>query len=106
MSAPPFTVRLSPALRSIVREVAGAEDQAEAIRALLILGAERAGLDLATLEPDIAAVLARRLAPDVRVALKKLYAQADTTRIQSEYNPSNGRLEPMDDPFGSIGIEV
>lgn len=107
MSAPPFSIRLSPALRQLLIDVAGSEDAADALRALLILGATQAGLDTAALRRDTAAVLALELTPGVQTALQAVYSQGNTKRIQSEYNVSNGRSEPtMDDPLGNIGIEV
>jgi hypothetical protein len=117
MSAPPFTVRLSPALRQLLAQVAHTEDRADALRALLILGAAQAGLDTAALQRDTAALLALDLAPDVQAALQAMYSPENTTRIQREYNhreptvtstgnEQNGRLELDDDPLLGIGIEV
>lgn len=115
-------VRVTPALRAVVDQ-AGTVNAAA--RALLLLGAHRAGFDLTGLDRDVAGLLAEDLVPDVHAALRQLYGhlvgsppampEPPTVAVEPaaimEYatvdtSPDDARVDPPpDDPF-AVGIDV
>lgn len=107
-------VRVSPALRGLIDQVGPVNP---ATRALLVLGAAAAGLELRGLEREVAALLSTELAPSTQDALRRLFAQLPSTaQHPCETTPSGAEPEPADemlpledvpdDPFANIGIEV
>lgn len=107
-------VRVSPALRGLIDQVGPVNP---ATRALLVLGAATAGLELRGLEREVAALLGAELAPGTQEALRQLFAQlpssahqvnhATLVRNEPEPNDDVPSLEDApDDPFANIGIDV
>jgi hypothetical protein len=107
-------VRVSPALRGLIDQVGPVNP---ATRALLVLGAAAAGLELRGLEREVAALLGAELAPATQKALHQLFAQlpesshqiVSTSPVRDEPEPNDNAsaLEDVpDDPFAGIGIDV
>lgn len=107
-------VRVSPALRALIDQAGPVN---AATRALIILGAEAVGLDLTSLEREVAGLLAEDLAPQVLVGLKKTLLQLTehievTSVLQSAHESLSVSLvtastaSSEDNPFTLIGIEV
>jgi hypothetical protein len=107
-------VRVSPALRGLIDQVGPVNP---ATRALLVLGAAAAGLELRGLEREVAALLSAELAPQTEEALRRLFAQLPSSAHQGHHAiPMYAEPEPTDDvpaledlpadPFASIGIDV
>jgi hypothetical protein len=103
-------VRVTPDLRQLIDQV-GAVNPAS--RALILLGAAAAGLDLHGLEREIARLLAADLDERVQAGLRQLLtstthsAVALPPTIHQQALLSEPPSEPaVDDPFASIGIEV
>ncbi|MBP1466182.1 hypothetical protein EYB53_010740 [Candidatus Chloroploca sp. M-50] len=65
-------VRVSAPVRHLIDQVGAVNP---ATRALLLLGAARAGLDLRGLDRELAIVLAAGLAPEVQTALREVFDQ-------------------------------
>lgn len=107
-------VRVSPALRGLIDQVGPVNP---ATRALLVLGATAAGLELRGLEREVAALLSTELAPCTQNALRQLFTRlsssdhqanhATSVRAELESNDDVPVLQDVpDDPFANIGIEV
>jgi hypothetical protein len=107
-------VRVSPTLRGLIDQVGPVNP---ATRALLVLGAAAAGLELRGLEREVAALLGAELAPNTQEALRRLFAQLPLStqqvgptapvRDEPELNDNAPALEDApDDPFAGIGIDV
>jgi hypothetical protein len=105
-------VRVRPALRALIDQAGPVN---AATRALIILGAEAAGLDLAGMEREIAGLLAENLAPNVLERLQHTLLQSSEVPVAqtviSNKFPEVGELDTgqhlgMTDLFAQIGIEV
>lgn len=107
-------VRVSPALRGLIDQVGPVNP---ATRALLVLGAAAAGLELRGLEREVAALLGAELEPHTQDALRRLFAHLPSAaQHSSEARPSDAVPKPADemtpvegvpdDPFANIGIDV
>lgn len=107
-------VRVSPALRGLIDQVGPVNP---ATRALLVLGAAAAGLELRGLEREVAALLGAELEPQTHDALRRLFTQLPSAAQHSpEAGPSDAVPEHADDvipaedvpddPFANIGIDV
>lgn len=107
-------VRVSPALRALIDQVGPVN---AATRALIILGAEAAGLDLAGMEREVAGLLAEDVASEVLRRLRHILLQyEDTENAKALSMPetipilssSTGSVtdSPIADLFTSIGIDV
>lgn len=107
-------VRVSPALRGLIDQVGPVNP---ATRALLVLGAAAAGLELRGLEREVAALLGTELAPNTQEALRRLFAQlpasskhvSSTSPVCDEPEPNDdvpALKDVPDDPFAGIGIDV
>lgn len=107
-------VRVSPALRGLIDQVGPVNP---ATRALLVLGAAAAGLELRGLEREVAALLGTELEPHIQNALRRLFAQLPSAvQHPHEDRPCGAVLAPADDvpliedvpddPFAGIGIDV
>ncbi|NJO82515.1 MAG: hypothetical protein HC828_06605 [Blastochloris sp.] len=77
-------VRTTSALRGLIDQVGPVNP---ATRALLILGADAAGLDLHGVERELAALLAADLHDEVRQALAVIYARLTGNGERQEYQP-------------------
>lgn len=107
-------VRVSPALRGLIDQVGPVNP---ATRALLVLGAAAAGLELRGLEREVAALLSAELDSHTQDALRRLFAQLPSTAHHPRKTmPLGTAAEPADevtppedvpdDPFANIGIDV
>ncbi len=114
---PRIRVRLSPAMQSIVAQAQGGGSEAAAMRALLLLGAAHAGLDLAGVAREIAQAQGELLNPAVITALRAVQdASGGGSHLAATWQPPGSHLAatPNDDravsdggsdPF-SVGIDV
>ncbi|NCC30690.1 MAG: hypothetical protein EOM24_01555 [Chloroflexia bacterium] len=84
-------VRVSAPLRHLIDQVGAVNP---ATRALLLLGAARAGLDLRGLDRELAIVLAAGLAPEVQTALRDVFDQvhAATRTEQTPVHSHDGHV--------------
>jgi hypothetical protein len=126
-------VRVSTSLRAVIDQAGPVNP---ATRALIILGAANAGMDLRSLEREVAALLSAELTPDVHTALRQVFTHlatapkerstADQTPIPNHQPappvdtapPPEQADDPFtseeavlpdgqaDDPFATIGIDV
>jgi hypothetical protein len=120
-------VRVSATLRDLIDQVGPVNP---ATRALVVLGAAVAGLDLRGLEREVAALLGADLAPEVQAGLRQVYAQVAGIapgaaamdmaqsgmftcphhRMHQPRPRRHPRRQPRrtapDDPFSTIGIDV
>lgn len=106
-------VRVSPALRGLIDQVGPVNP---ATRALLVLGAAAAGLELRGLEREVALLLGAELAPEVRAALRQLFGsltgrepideQFLSAQLAPPFDDSEPTADPPDDPFAGVGIDV
>lgn len=103
-------VRVSAKLRALIDQVGPVNP---ATRALLVLGADAAGLELGGLEREIAGLLAADLDVAVRAALRDLLARVPARQAAAETRHKEEMLviappldELPDDPFTSVGIAV
>jgi hypothetical protein len=99
-------VRLAETLRGLLSDAAGAEDTALAMRALLVLGAASAGLDVRAFRREIASLMECDLAPGICASLRRLYDTCNTSVIHQPVGSVTPDEEELVDPFASIGIEV
>lgn len=104
----PLPVRASAALRALIDQAGPVN---AATRALIILGAEAAGLDLVGVEREAAALLAADLAPGVTDGLRRVLTQQERApgRAVEALIPArqDAPLEPAaGDPLGCIGWDV
>lgn len=105
----PLPVRASPALRALIDQAGPVN---AATRALIILGAETAGLDLAGIEREAASLLAAKLTPGVAEGLRRLVARPAHEPVRAEVAPipaPRGDPPPetaANDPLGGVGWEV
>lgn len=104
----PLPVRASAALRALIDQSGPVN---AATRALIILGAKAAGLDLTGVEREAAALLAADLAPGVADGLRRIVAQQNRQPGRVEAAPVADRQEVLrtptaNDPLGGIGWEV
>ena len=101
-SRPPMTtpmrllpVRVSPAVRGLIDQVGPVNP---ATRALLVLGAAAAGLELRELEREVAGLLSAELAPAIQEALRRLFARLSaSSKYVSFSSPVRDEPEPNDD---------
>ncbi len=101
-------VRVSTDLRAMIDQVGPVNP---ATRALLLLGADAAGLELSGLEREIAGLLAAPLDAAVHNRLRQIFTRIPTTRAHPEappaaQSPCPAMSEPSSDPFTNVGIEV
>ncbi|NJO82356.1 MAG: hypothetical protein HC828_05760 [Blastochloris sp.] len=123
-------VRTTSALRGLIDQVGPVNP---ATRALLILGADAAGLDLHGIERELAALLAADLHDEVRQALAMIYARLTGNGARQEYTPVPLEhqerppqpvvvamphvaieeatppapvIDPDNDPFANVGFDV
>lgn len=105
-------VRASPALRTLIDQAGPVN---AATRALIILGAEAAGLDLAGMEREVAGLLAENLTSNVLEGLQHTLLQSSgipVTRITATNSfadagePGTGQSFSVTDPLAEIGVEV
>jgi hypothetical protein len=108
-------VRVSPALRALIDQVGPVN---AATRALIILGAETAELDLTGMEREVAGLLTEDLASGVLDRLRRILLQGasdaaevtDTVSINDRGQSVEQRPTSIvglgDDPFAAIGVEV
>ncbi len=116
---PRIRLRLSPAMQAVVAHAQGAGPEATAIRALLILGAAQAGLDVSGVGREIAQAQIEPLHPAVITALRAVQhtEHEGGSRVAAGWQPGGSRVAatpveddvPPDvaesDPF-SFGIDV
>lgn len=107
-------VRVSPALRALIDQAGPVN---AATRALIILGAEAAGLDLDGMDREVAGLLVEDLALEVFDKLRPLLVQPEAGIPQTINNASiestgqcsaqpDQSIMHSDDPFAVIGVEV
>ena len=109
-------VRVSPALRALIDQAGPVN---AAARALIILGAEAAGLDLGGMEREVAGLLAENLIPALLEKLRRILVQEGEAAILRDDNVRGlvqndqsadlhvpPALTSLDDPFTAIGVEV
>lgn len=105
-------VRTTPTLRAVIDRTGPVN---AATRALIVLGAHTAGLDLRGCVREIVLLLAEDLEPGVWAALHRLYSEmhaaaahqglVPTTETLPAPEPAASAVEQAD-PFASIGVEV
>jgi hypothetical protein len=107
-------VRVSADLRGLIDQVGPVNP---AVRALLLLGADAAGLDLGGLDREIAGLLAAPLDAEVQARLRDLFGRVTTSDLHGEPEPPLRAYEtrsaalPVEaedttDPFARVGIDV
>jgi hypothetical protein len=109
-------VRVSPALRALIDQAGPVN---AATRALIILGAEAAGLDLTGMEREVAGLLAEELALEVSEGLRRILLHGhdlevgqvdDAMNRMDSKEPTSRNMAlttvPTSDPFNDIGLEV
>jgi hypothetical protein len=96
MSPSPLYVRPSPALRELV---ASAGSVTDAVRALLLIGAAAAGLDVAGVEGDAGRLLAADLDPRVAVALRRAFFGSEGASAPASYTASAPASTPAEAPL-------
>jgi hypothetical protein len=100
-------VRASTALRALIDQAGPVN---AATRALIILGAEEAGLDLAGVEREAATLLAAELAPGVADELRRVIGLRTNTSQHHQVALGDSTLAISTngsvDPLGSVGWEV
>jgi hypothetical protein len=109
-----LTIRFSTAYQAWIAAAGG--DKADAVRALMVLGA--AALDLPGAAREARRLLETEIADDIAGALLRLADNRQTTgrqpadaHVAAPVVPHSNKdtciqVDRVDDPFGSIGIEV